>query len=95
MSDSQPTASIVAVKLHDALQVVRSLDAILRPNNNVGIDTSPGDDKTDVNVHGCTPAQMDKSCLMFDGATANRDADDILRWVEVELEHVTLTFFRR
>ena len=95
MTTTPTAAAQVAVRLHDALQVVRGLDHFITSGNRVSVDVGAGDDPVEVQVHACTPAQMDRAVLQFPNASASRDADDILKWVECPIGECSLTFYRR
>lgn len=95
MTEAPTAAAQLAVKLHDALQAVRNLEQYIETTNHVDVSVHFGDGKAEVSIHQCKPAQMNRAALMSVDAELHRDADGILRWVEVELDAVTLTFFRR
>jgi hypothetical protein len=88
-------AEVISQELAQAAAVVGTLE-LLAPINHVKIEASRFEDATPtISVHDCTPEQLAQAVALWGAAGEHKDADEITRWVEVEVAGFTVTFFRR
>lgn len=69
---------------------------IIGEHNHVNISgprmsNGPGE----IDVHECTPLQLEAALTLYPEADSHVDADGILRWVELDRPTAKVTFFRR
>jgi len=88
------TADTLADRLQILARLVQTIP-VLAPCNRVETSVGIEPERDVLNVHGCTPGQLDDLQVVYPAATAHRDQDEILRWLSVDLNGADVTFFRR
>lgn len=78
--------------LAGASSALRELGMTVRVHHVVRVEIS---DQVAVGVYDLLPAEIDRVEAAHPDADAHRDLDGILRWVDVEVEGVQVTFYRR
>lgn len=90
------SAVYVAETLSRAARQVRTIKG-LRAKQHVSVEWHGGGtaDPLEITVHGCEPSELLDHVAAYPGCDDHYDSDGILRWVEVQLDGIPCTFFRR